>query len=61
MVFGWLFKPAHAKTNSISIYQIKVVFEGDIRSTSGVLKGKEADWYVPIEKWIPEEHTLLLL
>lgn len=53
MVFSWLFKPAHAKTNSISIYQIKVVFEGDIRSTSGVLKGKEADWYVPIEKMDP--------
>lgn len=53
MVFSWLFKPAHAKTNSISVYQIKVVFEGDIRSTSGVLKGKEADWYVPIEKMDP--------
>lgn len=53
MVFSWHFKPAHAKTNSISIYQIKVVFEGDIRSTSGVLKGKEADWYVPIEKMDP--------
>ena len=53
MVFSWLFKPAHAKTNSISLYQIKVAFEGDIRSTTGVLKGKGADWYVPIEKMDP--------
>ncbi|MBS1553224.1 MAG: hypothetical protein JST15_14250 [Bacteroidetes bacterium] len=53
MVFSWLFKPAHAKTNSIYLYQIKVAFEGDIRSTSGVIKGKEADWYVPIEKMDP--------
>lgn len=53
MVFSWLFTPAHAKTNSISIYQISVKFEGEVKSTTGVLKGNEAIWYVQTEKMNP--------
>lgn len=53
MVFRWLFTPEHAKTNMISLYQIKVIFEGDIRSTNGVKDGKEAKWYVLTEKMDP--------
>ena len=53
MVFSWLFTPEHAKSNSISIYQIGVTFEGEIRSTSGLIKGNMVNWYVPVEKMNP--------
>lgn len=53
MVFSWLFTPAHAKTNSISIYQIGVTFEGEVKSTTGVLKGNQSIWYVQTEKMNP--------
>ena len=53
MVFSWLFSPAHAKTNSILLYQIGVTFEGEIKSTTGVLKGNQANWYVMADKMNP--------
>lgn len=53
MVFSWLFTPSHAKTNSISVYQIGVSFEGEIRSTTGLIKDNQANWYVLTEKMNP--------
>ncbi|MBK7445612.1 MAG: hypothetical protein IPJ45_06265 [Ignavibacteria bacterium] len=53
MVFSWLFTPAHAKTNSILLYQIGVKFEGEIKSTTGVLKDNQANWYVLASKMNP--------
>ena len=53
MVFSWLFTPAHAKTNSILLYQIGVTFEGEIKSTTGVLKDNQANWYVLASKMNP--------
>lgn len=53
MVFSWLFTPAHAKNNSITVYQIGVKFEGEIRSTSGLIKDNQVNWYVIADKMNP--------
>ncbi|MBK6876265.1 MAG: hypothetical protein IPG99_07380 [Ignavibacteria bacterium] len=53
MVFRWLFSPSHKTKNEIESYQMIVDFESDLKSTNGVLAGKQVRWFVYTDKMNP--------
>jgi hypothetical protein len=54
MVFRWLFSPSHKEKNEIESYQIIADFESDLKSTNGVLAGKQVKWFVYADKMDPK-------
>lgn len=54
MVFRWLFTPSHKTKNEIESYQMIADFESDLKSTNGVLSGKQIRWFVFADKMDPK-------
>ncbi|MCY7362999.1 MAG: hypothetical protein LH629_13190 [Ignavibacteria bacterium] len=52
-VFRWLFAPEHKNNNSIGTYNVTINFEGDVRSTNGMLSGKEVKYFITADKMNP--------
>lgn len=53
MVFTWLVPVSFVKTNLIDTYQFILSFEDKIRSSNGVIKENNCNWYIFADKMNP--------